>query len=73
MFDPRPPFPCNRNPCCMCRPLEPPKQPKSYDLKLKLLEDCYNCKVSEKCHERRRAFYDRWQQYVDRLPRMPNY
>jgi len=71
--DPRPPFPCEDTCSSGCFPAPLPKAPDFYNLKLRQLADCYECRVSTGCHNRKRVFYDRWQTYLDGLKRYPNY
>jgi len=42
------------------------------NLKLRQLADCYGCRVSPECHNRRKTYYQRWQTFLDRMNRMPN-
>lgn len=68
-LDPRPPLPCTNSGCCACRPGPLRKKPIVPNLKLRQLADCYSCRVSEGCHNRKKVFYQRWQTHLDRLPR----
>jgi len=71
--DPRPRLPCNTSGCCACRPPPLRKKPNVPNLKLRQLADCYNCRVSNECHNRRKVFYRRWQTHLDNIPkRYPN-
>jgi len=70
--DPRPDLPCTPT-CHKCRPGPLPTAPLRAGLKLKHLDDGYNCRVSDSCLNRRKQFYGRWQHYLDRVPRLPNY
>jgi len=70
--DPRPPLPCINNGCCACKPGRLPKKPMMANLKLRQLADCYGCRVSQECHNRRNTFYQRWQTFLDRTARLPN-
>jgi len=71
--DPRPRPPCNNDPCFACHPVEPPPPRKNWPLKLRQLEDCYTCRVSDACHRRKQNFYHRWQCHLDRLKPYPGY
>lgn len=70
--DPRPPLPCSKSGCCACKPGPLMKKPMMPNLKLRQLADCYACRVSPECHNRRKTYYQRWQTYLDRLDPMPN-
>lgn len=50
--DPRLPLPC-LDPCFRCKPDPLRKKPNVPNLKLKQLADCYACRVSDTCHNRR--------------------
>lgn len=71
--DPRPPLPCFNNIGCMaCKPGPLLKKPMMPNLKMRQLADCYACRVSPECHNRRKNYYQRWKTYLDKLPPLPN-
>lgn len=70
--DPRVPLPCITSGCCACRPGPLPKKPMMATLKLRQLADCYNCRLAPECSNRRVAFYQHWQTFLDRQRHLPN-
>lgn len=70
--DPRPPLPCITNGCCACKPGPLPKRPMMANLKLRQLADCYGCRLSQECHNRRKTYYQRWQTFMDKMEPLPN-